>query len=247
MERKVRVDNCIYQEEKLNNYSIEEYFNQLEGNSLLNDEERKIFNEILQKLTQTCKICSVSKVLTPTDFRVGNGELVLGEEKIHANLFEQYSFHDIKSILAFIVTVIEDDNRDIGAVTSNKQRLDLLDQYYETAWKYAALQGFRDHIIEEYKRKEIQSGKRVFTPILGPGYFGIDLLDSDKLYKLLNGRKLGVTLNDTMQFIPENTICGFMIGMQSISEDCKKIFDNPCQYCLSVKKACGYCSLINNK
>lgn len=239
------MNNCIYQEEKLNNYSIEEYFNQLEGNSLLNEEERKMSNEILQKLTQTCKICSVSKVLTPTEFRMGNGELLLGEEKIHAKLFVQDSFYDIKSIVAFIVTVIEDDNRDIGAVTSNKQRkqrLDLLDQYYDTAWKYAALQGVRDHIIEEYKKKEIQSGNRVFTPVLGPGYFGIDLLDSDKLYKLLNGRKLGITLNDTMQFIPENTICGFMIGMKSISEDFKKMFDNPCQYCLSVKKACGYCS-----
>lgn len=244
------MDNCIYQEEKLNNYSIEVYFNQLEGNSLLNEEERKMSNEILQKLTQTCKIYSVSKLLNPTEFRMENGELVLGEEKIHAKLFDQDSFHDIKSIIAFIVTVIENDDRDIGAVTSNKQRkqrVDLLDQYYETAWKYAALQGHRDHIIEEYKRKEIQSGKRVFTPILGPGYFGIDLLDNDKLYKLLNGRKLGITLNGTMQFIPENTICGFMIGMQSINEDCKNMFDNPCQYCLSVKKACGYCSFKNNK
>ena len=115
------MDNCIYQEEKLNNYSIEVYFNQLEGNSLLNEEERKMSNEILQKLTQTCKIYSVSKLLNPTEFRMGNGELVLGEEKIHAKLFDQDSFHDIKSIIAFIVTVIENDDRDIGAVTSNKQ------------------------------------------------------------------------------------------------------------------------------
>lgn len=235
------MDNCIYQEEKLNKYSIEEYFNQLKGNKLLGEEERKISNGVLQKLNKTCKICSVSKVFNPSEFSVSNGELVLGEEKIHAKLFEQNNFHDIMSILIFIITIIENNDKTVSD-KETEQKLNLLDQYYEMAWKYAALQGYRDHIIEEYKVKERLSGKESFSPILGPGYFGMDLEDSDKLYKILNGKKLGITLNDKNQFIPVSTICGFVIGMESISESCKMMFNNPCQYCLAVKKSCGYCS-----
>lgn len=235
------MDNCIYQEEKLNKYSIEEYFYQLKGNSLLGNEERKISNETLEKLKETCKICSVSKVFKTSEVCIGNGELVLGEEKIHAKLFEQDCFHDIMSILVFITTVIEINDSNISDKKS-EQKLDLLDQYYETAWKYAALQGYCEHIIEEYKVKQMRSRKMMFTPILGPGYFGIDLEVSDKLYKLLNGKKLGITLNDKNQFVPVSTICGFIIGMDSISENCQMMFENPCQYCLAVKKSCGYCS-----
>lgn len=235
------MDNCIYQEKNLNKYSIEEYFNQLKGNSLLGQEERIISNGVLHRLKETCKISSVSKVFKPAEFSLDNGVLVLGEEKIHAELFVQNNFHDIMSILVFVITVIEKNDK----VISNKgieENLNLLDQYYETSWKYAALQGYRDHIIKEYKVKEMHSGKGRFTPILGPGYFGINIEDSEKLYRLLNAKKLGVTLNDKKQFIPVSTICGFVINMGSMSEGCKMIFDNPCKYCFAVQKACGYCS-----
>lgn len=235
------MDNCIYQEEKLNKYSIEEYFNQLKGNKLLGEEEREIANGIFQKLNNTCRICSVSKVFKPSEFSFEDSNLVIGEEKIQSKLFEQNNFHDIMSILVFIITIIEKNDKTISD-KDTEHKLDLLDQYYESAWKYAALQRYRDHVIEEYKVNEIRSGKARFTPTLGPGYFGIDLEVSDKLYKLLNGKKLGITLNDKNQFIPVSTICGFVIGMDSISESCQMMFDNPCQYCLAVKKSCGYCS-----
>lgn len=242
------MDNCIYQERKLINYSIEKYFNQLKGSKLLSEEERKASNGILQKLEKTCTIRSVSRVFKPSELSLGNGVLLLGEEKIHARLFEQNNFHDIMSVLVFIITIAASDvNSNNDHLT--EQKSDLLEQYYESAWKYAALQGHRDHIIEEYKFKGKQSGEESFTPILGPGYFDIDLDNSFKIYKLLNGKKIGITLNDKMQFVPANTICGLVIGMNaisSISENCKFMFNNPCQYCLSIKKACGYCSYNHN-
>ena len=235
------MDNCIYQEEKLNKYSIEEYFNQLKGNRILGQEERIISNSVLHRLKETCKISSVSKVFKPSEFSLDNGVLILGEEKIHSKLFEQNNFHDIMSVLVFIITIIEKNDKVIND-KETEENLDLLDQYYETSWKYAALQGYRDHIIDEYKVKEMQSGKGRFTPILGPGYFAIDLEDSEKLYRLLNAKKLGITLNDKNQFTPVSTICGFVIGTGFMSESCKMMFDNPCKYCLAVKKSCGYCS-----
>lgn len=235
------MENCNDQGDKLNKYNIEDYFNQLKGNNLLGKEERNTANSILQKLMKTCKTCSITKVFRTSEFHLGNGELKIGEEKIHAKLFEQNCFHDIISILVFIITVIEDDENDISDIMA-EQELDLMEQYYETAWKYASLQAYRDHIVDEYKKEEKQFHQVSFTEVLGPGYFGIALNASDKIYKLLNGKKLGITLNDKMQFTPVNTICGLVIGMNSVSENCKSLFDNPCEYCLAANKACGYCS-----
>ncbi|WP_455717202.1 hypothetical protein [Anaerosporobacter sp.] len=224
------MNNTIYVEEKFHKYNIERYFNQIKGNDLLSEEEREIADEILEKLQKTCKIRSVSKVYTSSEFIVKNGELIINEVKIHWKLFEQDYFHGIISLMVFLITIYESEDSTI---------YNLLDQYYETIWKYAALQGHRDNIITEYK---MQIGNGVFTPILGPGYYGMDLIENEKIYELLHGRELGIMLSDRKQFIPENTICGLMINMKSMKDECKDIIQNPCRYCAAAKKNCGFCN-----
>lgn len=236
-ERKVIVSNNIYVEEKIQKYHIEKYFNQIKGNDLLSEEERNSANEILEEMKKTCKIRSVTKVYTLSDLSIKNGELLIDNVKIQGKLFEQDSFRGIISLVVFLITI--NTTKDNNMCNKGKDKeCNLLDQYYETMWRYAALQGHRDNIITEYKK---QISKGVFTPILGPGYYGIGLIENIKLYELLNGQELGIVLNDKNQFIPEDTICGFMIGMESMKAECKDIFENPCKYCLAVKKACGFC------
>lgn len=232
------MDNDIYVEENLHRDTIEKYFNQIKGNELLSEEERESANEILQKLKKTCKIRSVSKVYTPPEVSISKGVLLINDMKVQGKLFEQNCFHGIISILVFLITINEAEVNTISNKVQEKE-YSLLNHYYETMWKYAALQEHRDCIITEYKN---QNSKGVFTPILGPGYYGIDLIENKKLYELLNGKELGINLNHKKQFIPENTICGLIIGMESMKEEYKEIFNNPCRYCVAVKKACGFCN-----
>lgn len=231
------MNNNIYVEEKFHKYHIEKYFSQIKGNDLLSEEERESANVILEKLKKTCNILSVSKVYTLPELSIKNGELLIDNLKIQGKLFKQESFHGIISLLVFLITTNGTNDSNARNNVQEKES-NLLDQYYETMWKYAALQGHRDNIIMEYKK---QIDKGVFTPILGPGYYGIELTENRKLYDLLNGKELGIVLNDKNQFIPEDTICGFMIGMESMEAECKDIFENPCKYCQAAKKACGFC------
>jgi hypothetical protein len=234
------VNNSIYVEEKIHRHNIEKYFNQIKGNNLLSEVERESANEILQQLKKTCKIRSVSKIYTPPALRIMKGELIIDETKVQGKLFEQDYFHGIISILVFLITINETENNGISDRVQEKE-YNLLNHYYETMWKYAALQEHRDRIIAEYK---IQNSKGVFTPSLGPGYYGIELIENKKIYELLNGKELGIVLNGKNQFIPENTVCGFIIGMESMKGECEEIFNNPCRYCAATKKACGFCGIV---
>ncbi|WP_310602625.1 hypothetical protein [Anaerosporobacter sp.] len=219
--------------EDLNKYNIEKYFNKIKGNELLDEEEKKSASEVLQQLNKTCKITSASKVYTSQEFKISNTRISIGQVSIQGEVFANDCFHDAMSVMAFLITVDKGEEKELQA--------NLLSQYYETMWIYAALQGCRDDLVDKYMVSEEMDDRGVFTPVLGPGYFGIDLMENRQLYELLNGSKMGIVLSDKNQFTPENTICGFVVELKSMTEECRNRFNNPCCYCLATKKSCGFC------
>ncbi len=71
---------------------------------------------------------------------------------------------------------------------------------------------------------------------LGPGYFGMKLEEGKKIYRLLDGEKLGVTyIGECMK--PVKSTSGILLGMRGNRE----LLPGACIFCKASKENCLFC------
>ena len=83
------------------------------------------------------------------------------------------------------------------------------------------------------------ASKRVHsTDVFGPGYYGTDLDDMNKISKILNFSKAGVELNESGIMNPPMSIAGFYI----LTEDKDRLQPSCCLSCVGSRRSCRYCN-----
>ncbi len=230
----------------MNLFQLNEYFYQLPGNAFLGLEEKKQADEVRREVVKKNWIRSASREYKVDEFRIEQGKLQLGEYKISIDFIEDEIFHDIISIMVFLITICEEDNFVIqdkeiehkGRMyyetyyeVQKEASISVMEQYYQSMWMYSALQAYRDELVKGYKDQ-----------ILGPGYFGMPIEENESIYMLLKGNQIGVTLHASCQFTPENTICGIACKVGDHKKRWDEFVSNPCRTCIATNKACGYCT-----
>ncbi|SFR83191.1 hypothetical protein [Anaeromicropila populeti] len=79
-------------------------------------------------------------------------------------------------------------------------------------------------------------------PSFGPGFFGMDFLECEKLISLLEGAKVGITTSNGMLH-PLKSCVGILICIKGNA----KIGLEPCQYCSATKDSCEFCTFYGGK
>lgn len=154
------------------------------------------------------------------DFRIVGNKLIIRDIDFVCDGFMELSEGWLEEIIVYMISMppLEDFSEE-----------DLLRSYYGYIWQNVYIEAKKDLILGE--------GKKYLS--FGPGYFGMALEENEKIYSLLEGRKIGVSIKNHSMF-PAKTCTGLCLKIKDEFIEIVKKLD-PCKYCVGNKNACDMC------
>lgn len=156
------------------------------------------------------------------------------------NGFENIPDAIIKKVFFYIVTV--------GECTSD-QNDDIMTQLYADIWGTAYTEAARDYVKNRILSDLIrefpgQLGNGLFlSETFGPGFYGMDVLQSIDLFTLLEGRRIGMEVRESGILVPLKSCSGIFLAVT----DPKALPHPDCRDCLGNAVSCSFCRLRENK
>jgi hypothetical protein len=156
--------------------------------------------------------------------------------KFESNALEQINIHCIRKIYAYIIT----------AGNVELQDTSVLNMFFADTWGTAYVDAGRDilkRIIRDYHLEDsskIENGvkDRIFiSDSFGPGFYGMDVIEVERFFKVLDGEKIGVKVTDSGFMLPLKSTTGFYI----VVDDEEQLPGADCISCFSNIKGCQFC------
>lgn len=156
--------------------------------------------------------------------------LLTAGKEFYCRYFERLSEKQIRGVFFFLLTAGE------GPVTDSENVMDgLLCDIWRTSFVDAGME-----ILEKKLQKslgKIFPGQSVYlSQIMGPGYYGMDLSEAEKIFSLLNGKNLGLSMKNGI-LIPEKSCAGFFL----VSGEDLTYEETACKLCMGNTAGCGFC------
>jgi hypothetical protein len=153
----------------------------------------------------------------------------------------------VLSVYAYIVTA--------GDVSLPEASM--VDQFYADAWGTAYVDAGRDLLqnwIQQDMAAEMAAGivdsmkisetkEFYISDSFGPGYYGMDVTEIPKFFKILDGAAIGVTASEQSFMRPQKSCAGFFIAVN----DPRHLPGEDCKSCLGGEKGCQFCRFNANK
>jgi hypothetical protein len=155
---------------------------------------------------------------------IHDSSLVADDVILTCMIFEQLEKEAVIGAYFYVIT-IEDIN-----ISSN----DLLEQYYYNIWETAYLDAARDYL------KELLGDEDSFLmESLGPGYYGMDIVEIDKFFKILDTSIIQVYLKENKTITPMKTNVGLYLKTNN-----EITLTKACGTCLGSKSGCSFCNKV---
>ena len=97
---------------------------------------------------------------------------------------------------------------------------------------------FIDVTMNQIKKDICGTGTAYISPALGPGYYGLPLDDACRLYRIMDGKSLGIQVKRNGILAPEKSGTGFFL----LSDE-EIDFPAGCRNCSGQKQSCRLCRL----
>lgn len=221
-----------YLEKRFDEMELEKYFNQLKGIASLSIEHREYADQIRCEKNLTSRTLSSYSIIKEKEFEIKGNSICIDNHKLVLN--DRKSVKNIRTILVYLLTVEERVNND--------KDMDVMLQYFNNMWNYAALQFMRDEIITKFTTHVEETEKSNISKIFAPGYYTMSLSENKPICELLNAQKMGVYVNEQYMLQPENTLCGIVFQYKEEENMNQQLSENPCKYCKATEKQCGFCT-----
>jgi len=149
--------------------------------------------------------------------------------KISCNAFERIQLDNVNGAYFYIITA-----RD--AQTESEQ---VIDQLYGDIWGTsivdAAREKIRDCIISMDKEKDENS---ILSDSFGPGYYGMELLQSADIFRIIDPSLVNVTLNPGGMMRPQKSITGLYLSVKNG----EILPPATCENCIGGSSGCTFCN-----
>lgn len=167
--------------------------------------------------------------------RIHNNQLILDDTVLYCDVFQEFSSCQICTGIAYLASCNTDSFEEYGIGQLNyhfiqNSCLDLV--------RNMIMQNFRLFTYEQLFTIEQRSVTEQvsFTKAFGPGYYGMQVEEGEKLHKLLHGERLGVRYEDGMMHPLKSTI-----GAAFSYRGKETVKLNPCDFCESNGEHCMFC------
>lgn len=164
-----------------------------------------------------------------------NGDvLCLGDTQVRCGAFGQIPGDAIKGAFAYLLTIGQTDIEAEGNIMT-----ELYHDIWGTAYVDAAMKVLRKDCLESLCAEEGWHLSAAF----GPGYYGMAMDESSKIFGLLDGCSVGVVQKRSGLLLPEKSCLGLML-----------VYDRPgipmplaCEKCLGACGGCQFCEKRHTK
>lgn len=199
-------------------------------NKELNSTIMNIAESVRKKVMSNIEI--KGHVLFTEKQKIDYGTMDVEDYMFSSPYFSQIE-NEIIEETCFYLFMIESRNE------KNLNCLNTLESVYADLWGTAYI----DAVIEVLQKYlKITFRGKFLSENFGPGYFGMPIIDNKKYFDLLDGKTLGIRLNENNVFYPEKSCAGFFfITNKEIqtSESCKK--------CIGNRRNCSLCRVNRSR
>lgn len=217
-------NKCITFDHMVLKEKANKYFIEMCGNSL--DIHRQDYE---------CKDSKVHTIVSFFDLElISSNRFSIDGIEFSANIMSQMDKDDIVGIYGYMMTIPECNLNDIG----------MLETFYQDTWETACLDATRD-ILKEVLGGDMNGelytnhGDVFISSAFGPGYYGMDISEVEKFFKLLDADEIGVKINQSGIMIPSKSNVGFYIVVNKKT----KLPKDSCKSCIGNKDGCKFCKL----
>ncbi len=125
------------------------------------------------------------------------------------------------------------------AVTAGDYYLEdmpVLKQLYADIWGTAFTDAIREILVEQLEEKHPVSDS------FGPGFYGMDVREMQKMPELVDFLSLGMEVRESSIILPLKSCAGILF---KVNDDYKRI-NSACELCFGNKKTCTLCGMRNH-
>lgn len=209
-----------------------EYFMKICGLNREGEKYRRMLKQgmdIKEMLRDRVEIRAVVSSFSGSSIR-GNSA-VLNGITFECNAFQRLDPEHIRGVYAYILSagIYELDNDD-----------SILDQLYADIWGTAYVDAGLEilkRFAEKHLRETCESPEITVLDSFGPGYYGMDVSQVGKFFKLLDGSKIGVKAKSNSLMLPLKSCSGFFVGV----DDKTALPASDCKSCRAEYKNCAFC------
>ena len=154
----------------------------------------------------------------------------MGDVTFVCNAFEQVAADSIQKIYAYILT---------AGVYELSDDTPILEQLYADIWGTAYVDAGLE-VLKDKIRMEENNSSSVVLDSFGPGYYGMDVDQVGKFFRILDGEKIGVKVRNNCLMLPLKSCSGFYIAV----DDESKLPAADCKNCRGGHKGCEFCQAV---
>lgn len=144
--------------------------------------------------------------------------------EFRCSVFEQMNSFGIQRIYAYILTAGECEIHGDS----------LLERMYADFWGTAYVDAGRDLLKSHIQEKH---GALFVTDSFGPGYYGMEVSQLGNFFRILDGSKIGVRLNESGMMVPIKSCAGFY----AVADSGRKLPETECMSCGANAGGCRFC------
>ncbi|MGN0736311.1 MAG: hypothetical protein ACI4LP_10960 [Anaerovoracaceae bacterium] len=161
-----------------------------------------------------------------------DNRIKIGEESITFPYLTRISPKSVSGIYFYILTVGE------CLFSSEENIMDFLyADIWGTSYVDSSMELLREKIVEDMKKNVTAVKEPYLSEEFGPGYFGMEVADSKKIMRALNGNDIGVKVKDSGLIIPQKSCAGFFFVCNEPGFKTEK----SCIKCRGNSKGCEFC------
>lgn len=160
---------------------------------------------------------------------LSGNEIRLADMSLSCDVFREFVSCRIHSFFLYIISCgqEEDENIPFGQMNYHVVQNACLELV-----RTILRNNFQKITLEEYSQRNF-----FFSQEFGPGYFGMSLSEGQKIHRVLEGERIGVTYSHGWMK-PLRSTAGLSFSYSGLE---KPIVMNPCDYCSSNKSHCKFC------
>lgn len=161
-----------------------------------------------------------------------NHRIEVNNHILHCNYFNNIEKDKVKKVVFYLLTV---------GRCNNDNPKDLKNGIYADMWGTSFIETFGEK-LQEKLMNEFKNDGLFLSNNFGPGYFGMSVLASLDIYRIVNGGEIGVNISETGLLLPEKSCSGIYFEFKELVE-----IPSECRDCLGNPSGCSYCNVKNRR
>lgn len=159
--------------------------------------------------------------------------LCLGDIFLTCAAFSQIPAEAVKGAFVYLLTIGETDVEAEGSIMT---------ELYHDIWGTAYVESAVEVLREDCLMPLLEEGGYL-SESFGPGYYGMDMGESQKLFGLLSGVSIGVIQKESTLLVPEKSCLGLILVYDR--NDIR--LPHVCEKCLGNQSGCRFCEKMQGK